>query len=145
MHGLVNILLAPIFVGASVSVQTSPFSVNQKFLFSGSSNNGANIMFYVSQSMTSLTFCRWSSCQNLAHLRYGGGGENHIQVMMRPLMMRSLYLVGYVFLSFKQHDLLWVHLKHVSHNIKNKNKNNLNVGFLRMHLWGPLKLWTRSH
>ena len=38
--------------------------------------------------------------------------------------MRSLYLVGYVFPFFKQHDLLEVHLKHVSH--KNKNKKNLN-------------------
>lgn len=93
--------------------------------------------------MTSLTFGRWSSCQNLAHLRYGRGGENHTQVMMRPLMLQSLYLVGYVFPFFKQQDLLEVHLKHVSH--KNKNKNNLKVGFLRMHLWGPLKLWTRSH
>jgi hypothetical protein len=80
--------------------------------------------------MTCLTCCRWSSCQNLAHLRCGGGGENHTQVMIRPLMMRSLYLVGYVFPFFKQHDLLEVHLKHVSH--KNKNKNDLNVGFLTL-------------
>jgi hypothetical protein len=47
VHGLVNILLAPIFVGASVSVHTSPFSVNQKFLFSGSPNNRAGILLFV--------------------------------------------------------------------------------------------------
>jgi hypothetical protein len=47
VHGLVNILLAPIFVGASVSVHTSPFSVNQKFLFSGSPNNRVGILLFV--------------------------------------------------------------------------------------------------
>lgn len=51
VHGLVNILLAPIFVGASVSVQTSPFSVNQKFLFSGSPNNRAGILLFVVVSL----------------------------------------------------------------------------------------------